>query len=327
MKVLIADDEAVSRRLLESLLRRWGYDVIVASDGLEASRILQSPGAPKLVVFDLMMPGLDGAQLCREIRERKDDPYTYILLLTGKRSKGDVIEGLEAGADDYITKPFEPQELKVRMRTGKRILCLQDQLIAAREALRDMAMHDSLTGLRNRAAIMGTLAAEVARVQRHGSSVGIALADLDYFKAINDAHGHAVGDAVLSETARTMERATRPYDSVGRHGGEEFLIVLPGCDEINAVSHAERLRAAISELSVETPSGPAQFTISLGVTVFDQNADPNPNTLVRTADEALYRAKNAGRNRVEFARCPAAQILSAPITMNAAAEPAAARLG
>src|SRR6185295_7273966 len=157
MKVLIADDEAISRRLLESLLRRWGYDVVVANDGLEASRILQLPGAPKLVVFDWMMPGLDGAQLCREVRERKQDPYTYILLLTGKRAKGDVIEGLEAGADDYITKPFEPQELKVRMRTGKRILCLQDQLIAAREALRDMAMHDSLTGLCNRAAILESL--------------------------------------------------------------------------------------------------------------------------------------------------------------------------
>ena len=326
MKVLIADDEPVSRCLVERLLRRWNYDVIIAHDGLEASRILQLPDAPKLVVFDWMMPGMDGAQLCRQIRDRVEEPYTYILLLTGKRSKTDVIEGLEAGADDYITKPFEPQELKVRLRTGKRIICLQDQLIAAREALRDMATHDSLTGLCNRPAILEVLTAEVSRIQRQGSSVGIVLADLDNFKSINDTYGHHVGDDVLRQTARAMTRSTRPYDSVGRHGGEEFLIVLPGCNQMNAVSHAERLRAAIGQLTVATASGPARVTASLGVTVFDQSADPNPNTLVRTADEALYRAKNAGRNRVEFAPCPAPQILSAPITMNAAAEAAAARL-
>ena len=250
MKVLIAEDEVVSRCLVERLLSRWGYDVVVATDGLEALRILKHPDAPKLVVFDWLMPGMDGAQLCREIRGRKQEPYTYILLLTGKRTKGDVIEGLDAGADDYITKPFEPQELKVRLHTGKRILCLQDQLIAAREALRDVAMHDSLTGLWNRGAIREFLASEVARAQRQGSSVGIVLADLDHFKSVNDTYGHPVGDAVLCNVARAMRGATRPYDSVGRHGGEEFMILLPGCDPMNAVSHAERLRAAIGQASV-----------------------------------------------------------------------------
>jgi len=313
MKVLIADDEAISRRLLESLLRRWGYDVVVANDGLEASRILQLPGAPKLVVFDWMMPGLDGAQLCREVRERKQDPYTYILLLTGKRAKGDVIEGLEAGADDYITKPFEPQELKVRMRTGKRILCLQDQLIAAREALRDMAMHDSLTGLCNRAAILESLVAEVSRVQRQGSSLGIVLADLDNFKTINDTYGHHVGDEVLRQTANVLERSTRPYDCVGRQGGEEFLIILPGCNEMNAASQAERLRASVGQLSIDTPNGPARVTLSMGVTVFEQGAETAPDVLLRTADEALYRAKNAGRNQVVFLPCPRAEVFPAPV--------------
>jgi len=296
MKVLVADDEAVMLRLLESSLRRWGYEVLTAKDGREALKIAQQPDGPKLVICDWLMPGLDGIELCREIRGQAQEPYTYILLITGKREQDDVIAGLTAGADDYITKPFDIQELKVRIRAGKRILCLQDQLIAAREELRDIAMHDSLTRLWNRAAILDLLTAEIARSRREGASLGLVVVDLDHFKRINDTYGHAAGDVALCDAARALRESTRPYDAVGRIGGEEFLVVLPGCNQINAVSHAERLRAAIATLTA-----PVALTASIGVTVLPPETDIDAAGLVRAADEAMYRAKHSGRNRVEFA--------------------------
>jgi diguanylate cyclase (GGDEF)-like protein len=300
MKVLIADDEAVSRWLLESSLRRWGYDVQVAHNGDEAWRMLQQPGAPQLVVFDWLMPGMDGLELCQAVRAHKLEPYTYIILLTTKRGQKDVVEGLEAGADDYISKPFDPQELKVRLRTGKRILYLMDQVIAAREAMRDLAMRDSLTGLWNRGAIFNMLTAEAARAARQGATLGVVLVDLDHFKMVNDTHGHDTGDVVLRHAADTLQGLVRPYDAVGRHGGEEFLVLLPGCDQINAVSQAERLRAALAGRTINTAAGPIELTASFGVTVLGRDCEIDPQTLFCAADAAMYRAKHNGRNRVEF---------------------------
>jgi diguanylate cyclase (GGDEF)-like protein len=301
MKVLIADDEVVSQKLLESTLRRWGYEVATARDGFEAAHVLQEPDAPKLAILDWLMPGIDGVQLCREIRRRQTEPYTYILLLTGKNSKHDVIEGLDAGADDYMIKPYDPQELQVRLRTGKRILYLQEQLIAAREALRERATRDGVTGLWNRTAVLELLANELARQKRHGGTVAVVMIDLDRFKLINDQYGHLVGDQVLRGAAQAMERCTRRYDALGRFGGEEFVLVLPGCDKINALSHAERLRAAISQVEVGVPTGKIEVTASLGVTIAQPNADVDACLLLRAADSALYHAKEQGRNRVEFA--------------------------
>jgi diguanylate cyclase (GGDEF)-like protein len=301
MKVLIADDEPVSRRFLESSLRRWGYDVVVASDGLEAMRHLEQPDAPNLLVLDWLMPGLDGAEVCREIRRRKTERYTYVLLLTSKQAKGDVVQGLESGADDYVSKPFDPQELKVRLRTGERILDLLAQLVAAREAIRDMALHDSLTGLWNRAGILDILENEVARGSRQGTPVGVVLADLDRFKSVNDVYGHLIGDEALRTAARVFGATVRPYDSVGRFGGEEFLMILPGCDAVNSVSHAERLRAALPQVSVKTSSGELRMTASFGVTVAEHDTSVDAKSLLEAADTALYCAKRNGRNRVELA--------------------------
>jgi diguanylate cyclase (GGDEF)-like protein len=301
MKVLIADDQVVTLRLLDSSLRRWGYEVVVAKDGLEASQILLAHDAPKLAILDWMMPGMDGPQLCQEVRRNKPEPYTYILLLTGKRTQVDVIAGLDAGADDYVTKPFDPAELKVRLRTGKRIIYLQEQLISAREALRDQATHDRLTGLWNRQGILDILNSELARALRQCVPVSVCLGDLDCFKLINDNYGHAAGDEVLRSAAKVMRESVRRYDSVGRYGGEEFLIVLPGCDRGNAAAHAERMRAAISQLVVETTRGEIRPTISLGVAVSDHCTGPDASDLIQAADVALYRAKNGGRNRVELA--------------------------
>jgi two-component system, cell cycle response regulator len=301
MKVLIADDEPVSRRLLELSLSRWGYHVIVASDGLEVSRILKQADAPKLLILDWLMPGMDGVQLCRQIREAQSEAYTYVLLLTSKRAKDDVVEGLESGADDYLTKPFDPQELKVRLRTGRRILHLMDQLVTAREALREMALHDPLTGLWNRAAASEMLEGELMRARREGTSLGVVMFDLDHFKSINDTYGHPTGDDVLRETARTVRNVIRSYDFAARVGGEEFLLVLPGCDEVTAVSHAERLRKAISRAVVNSPQGEIQITASFGVSLAPRNVVVDMQDLIQTADEALYRAKRGGRNCVELA--------------------------
>jgi diguanylate cyclase (GGDEF)-like protein len=300
VKILIAEDELVSRRLLQASLERWGYEVVVAKDGTEASQILLSPDAPKMALLDWLMPGVDGVQLCRNIRRNKPEPYTYILLLTGRRGQDDVVRGLEAGADDYVRKPFDPDELKVRLRTGKRILYLQDRLISSREALRDQATRDSLTGLWNRAAILDILGDELARSAREGGSLGILMADLDSFKRINDTYGHPTGDEVLRGVARVMRNSVRRYDAVGRYGGEEFLIVLPGCDESNAVSHAERLRAAVCRVTVETAAASVHPSVSLGVVVSNRHTSLDIGDLIQAADAALYRAKHGGRNRVEL---------------------------
>lgn len=299
MKVLIADDDPVSRHLLERLLERWGYEVIVAQDGDEAAQILASPESPKLAVLDWIMPELDGLQLCRRIRRGKSEPYTYILMCTVKNRQQDIVAGLEAGADDYVTKPYDPTELRLRLRTGKRILYLQDQLINAREAMREQATRDPLTGLWNRASILDILSQELSRSQRRAACFSVVLIDLDNFKEINDAYGHRVGDQVLRQISQAMRASKRSYDSVGRYGGEEFLVVLPDCDEANAVNQAERLRTIVEALTIETPARPIRTTASFGVAAFDTQTCPDSIGLIEAADEALYRAKRLGRNRVE----------------------------
>jgi len=300
MKVLVADDEIVSRRLIESSLQRWGYDVVAAKDGLTALRILMLPDAPRLAVLDWMMPGLDGAQVCRSIRERVSDSYTYILLLTGKQGKENVVEGLEAGADDYIPKPFNPQEFRVRLRTGKRILSLLDQLTAARETLRLLAARDPLTNLWNHNSIIELLDDELHRAARQGSTVAVVLADLDHFKSVNDQFGHLTGDRVLRDAARAIGGAVRPYDAVGRFGGEEFLVILPGCDRINAVSHCERLRQVCENVKLTADDERVSITASFGMTVVNPEHRMTAEAAIQAADTALYAAKRKGRNRVEI---------------------------
>ena len=303
MRILVAEDDPVSRRLLESYMAKWGYEAVVASDGAEAWERLQAADAPRLALLDWMMPGLDGVEVCGRVRQRAQQPYTYILLLTAKDEKLDVIEGLESGADDYLTKPFHSQELKARLRVGKRILDLEDGLLAAREVLQFKATHDQLTGLWNRGAILDTLHRELARSRRESGSVGVLLADLDHFKSINDDHGHLAGDQVLRETARRLTSSVRIYDAVGRYGGEEFLIVVPGCNALTARTKAEQLRAAIGSRPVKTTEGAIPVTASIGAVAASGEVDANANAdaLLRAADAALYRAKAAGRNRVELA--------------------------
>ncbi len=299
MRILIAEDDPVSRRLLEVTLNKWGYQVIACPDGTTALQALQQPGAPSLAILDWMMPDVDGVQVCREVRQRVSEPYTYVLLLTAKNHRSDIITGLEAGADDYIVKPFDANELRMRLRAGRRILDLQSELIFAREELRDQATRDSLTRLWNRAAILDILESELERAKRGGSAVSIIMADLDYFKRINDTYGHLVGDAVLRETASRMRSALRPYDEIGRYGGEEFLFVLPDCDTAAAVTLGERLQMAIGEEAIVLAEGAIPVTLSLGVSTSE--AIDDVHTFLSAADAALYRAKDNGRNRLELA--------------------------
>lgn len=299
MKVLIADDSATSRAMLRKSLVKWGYEVVMAEDGAEALEILERQDAPPMAILDWVMPHLTGPEVCKKVRETRREPYTYILLLTSKNSKDETVEGLEAGADDYIVKPFDQQELSVRLRAGKRIIDLQLSLMEAREELREKANKDLLTKLHNRAAIMATLHTEIARSHRDQRSVGLALLDIDHFKKVNDTYGHFAGDAVLRETAARLKSSMRAYDQVGRYGGEEFLVVLPNCDMEQAVQQADRMRLKLQESKILADAGvEIPVTASFGVTITDLS-DRDPDVFIRVADEALYKAKANGRNRVE----------------------------
>jgi len=266
--------------------------------------VLQGEDRPRLALLDWMMPNMDGVEICRAIREKKPDPYIYLLLLTSRDQKQDVVEGIEAGADDYLIKPFDPQELRARIHAGERIIELEDRLIGAQEALRELATHDSLTGLLNRRACLDSLLTELNRGCRTGNPVCIVMADIDHFKRINDAHGHQTGDEVLCEVARRMQRSLRRYDTAGRFGGDEFLLVLPECSLEEGVKLTERICHLVRSEPVKAKNERIEVSISLGVAIANQLAPADLEALLGSVDAALYRAKEAGRNRVEFSANP-----------------------
>lgn len=301
MKILIAEDDPTSRRLLQITLAKWGYDIITCANGADAFEALKRENAPCLAVLDWMMPGMDGAEVCRRVRELGNEPYVYIILLTAKTQKEDVVDGMEAGADDYLTKPFNPQELRVRVRAGIRIIELQSNLIAAREDLLRQATHDPLTGLWNHTAIFDVLHREISRSRREDSPLCVLMLDVDHFKWFNDTYGHLKGDDVLRLIAAGMREVIREYDTLGRYGGEEFLIVLPSCNGAEGLRTAERLCGALAARHIDTPDGQAHVTVSIGVATNERDSSLGANVLIRAADIALYQAKDAGRNRAELA--------------------------
>ena len=307
-KLLVAEDNPVFQSMLRNLLKRWGYDVVIVQDGLEAWRVLDSSDPPRLAILDWMMPGLDGVEICRRLRAAPREPYIYVVLLTARTESGDLVEGMDAGADDYVTKPLKPNELRVRLRAGRRIIELQEQLLQAREELRVQATHDSLTGLLNRGSILETLETEMARGARESQPVSLLMMDLDRFKQINDTRGHLAGDAVLREAARRMKACIRCYDSAGRYGGEEFLFVLPACDFDGAWVEAERLRQAIGSAAFAFSGDTLTVTCSIGLACRGWNGALDTSALLREADAGLYVAKERGRNQVAAEGVEAAAI-------------------
>jgi len=302
MKILIADDDALSRRLLQKTLMRAGYDVIPVPNGRQAVEHLARPDAPRLALLDWMMPELDGPGVCRETRKHRDHNYVYMILLTSREAKEDVIAGLESGADDYLIKPFNADELKARLRTGERVLHLEDRLVEAREQMRFKATHDHLTSLWNRGVIMDLLGRELIRSQRENVCTAIVLGDLDRFKKVNDTYGHLVGDQVLREVARRLLSSVRSYDFVGRYGGEEFLVVLNNCRPDSALGRAEQIRRNICTRPVQTDAGPLEVTFSSGLLLSTDWGQRPVEDLIHEADSALYAAKMAGRNCVKVAK-------------------------
>lgn len=293
MKVLIAEDDLISRRVLEANLVEWGYDVIIASDGLEAWELLQKPGAPNLVISDWMMPHMDGLELCRRIRQMESSGYIYFIILTAKGGKEDVIKGLEAGADDFLVKPFDRQELKYRARIGERIINLELRIL-------ELANTDALTGKLNRRAFMERTDQEIQRSFREEAPLSLILTDIDDFKKINDRHGHQVGDLVLQRFTEQLSKSLRPYDFVGRYGGEEFVVCLPGADISQAGSAAERMRRRVEEMKITLPdsSQSIQITGSFGVASLSVGSKETMDLIIGRADENMYRAKREGKNRV-----------------------------
>ncbi|MCJ7681383.1 MAG: diguanylate cyclase [Candidatus Aminicenantes bacterium] len=298
--VLIAEDDAVSRELLCKNLTSWGYKVILTKDGEEAwNAIIQNRS--RILILDWMMPKLNGLDICRKVRETITDRYTYIILMTANTDANDVIEGLTAGADDYITKPFKRPELKARLATGQRIINLETQLLETQKRLHELATRDGLTDLWNRTAILKILEEETERSRREQTPLGVIMIDIDHFKDVNDSCGHLSGDAVLVAIARRLMDNVRPYDKIGRYGGDEILIVLPHSSCANLEIIADRLQKAIADKKFIVPGyEPLEVTISIGGTSYDGIEKKPVDSLIMESDTALYEAKNEGRNRYKM---------------------------
>jgi two-component system cell cycle response regulator len=298
-KVLIADANPVSRTALHSMISGWGYQVTVAADGEQAWNLLKAEDGPRMAILDTRIGGIDAVELCRRVRAANRLNYAYLLLLTESGPIEELVAGLDGGADDYVTRPFHSQEFRARLQAGCRIIKLQERLIEAHEQLYEQATRDSLTGLWNRIAAVQILDREIARAARNHSAMAVIMADLDRFKSVNDTHGHLAGDAVLREAARRMSSVLRKYDSIGRYGGEEFLIVVPECHFADSLAVAERVREAVS--GQPFPVGDEEYPVScsFGLAWSDGLDDTDANWLLRQADTALYAAKRKGRNCVE----------------------------
>lgn len=303
--ILLAEDSAVYRRLIKDQFDEWGFPLLLAKDGKEAWKVLSGKNAPRLALLDWVLPEIDGVEICRRLRSKPvSTPYTYTILLTAKTQRQEMLEAMAAGADDFLAKPFHPPELKARLAVGMRIVELQRKLVATNEALQFAACHDFLTGLWNRAEIVNFLRRELERARRDRTPVGIVLADVDHFKKVNDRFGHDAGDAVLKEIAHCLSDGLRTYDGVGRYGGEEFLMVIPGCDLEISMRRANQLREMIAKKPILMHGQSSTVTVSMGVAGSELSTDIDE--LIHRADVALYEAKNNGRNRVERAMASAA---------------------
>jgi len=293
LKILVAEDSKYYRKILQDTLNNWGYTVVLADNGAQALVKLKEKNGPKLAIIDWIMPGINGLEVCKKVRETINNSYIYLIFLTANSNKEDVIKGLEAGADDYITKPFNDLELKFRVKNGERILDLENRIM-------QLALTDPLTGLLNRRAFVDRLASEIARYKRLKQPLSLVMVDLDNFKNFNDTYGHLVGDEVLKHVATCFSRFLRKYDFIGRYGGEEFVVCIPGVDASEAYTIAERLRTSMKYVDIEQEKGePLQLYITASFGICELNDSiSDVYELTKEADEALYKAKANGKDQV-----------------------------
>jgi two-component system cell cycle response regulator len=297
LQVLVVDDSPVYRKLIEHALEDGGYAPLFAQNGREALD-LYGQHAPAIVITDWMMPDFSGPELCERIRSHAQRAYTYIIVLTSISEKDNVVKGLAAGADDYLTKPFDPGELLARIGVGRRTIGLHREIEAKNKLLEEMAHTDPLTGLPNRRAIEDWAARQLRGAARHGFAMWVANADLDNFKSINDSYGHDAGDRVLQKFGEVLRESTRASDISGRMGGDEFLLVMTHLDEKSARLTVERLRKQFAALQFSFGEDVVSVTASFGIAGFQGKEPPDFTKLVRQADKALYSGKRAGRNQV-----------------------------
>jgi len=301
VRILIAEPDTMARRVLETALTQWSHQVTSCSDGAEAWQVLQGQEAPELAILDWSLPNMDGRLVCQAVKQAgPSGPYT--ILLAAPDLQQDPLAGLEAGADDCLIMPVDAGQLQLRLKTAWRFLEMRRELTAARDQLRRSESMDPLTGLWNRAALLGQLAQEISRSKREGTPLGVVLIDLDDFKYLNDAHGYQTGDAVLREVTQRLRRSLRPYDSLGRYGGDEFLLLLPSCDFPMAVNVAERLRAGVAAVPMKLERRTIPVTVSAGVSAISSPMEiRDPDALVRAAETALHDARPPARDRVGVA--------------------------
>lgn len=292
INILIAEDDRISARILDHHIKKWGYETKLAHDGQEAWQILETD-QPEMALLDWVMPEINGLEICRRLRQKnrhKEFEYTYIILLTAKDERDDLIQGLNSGADDYVTKPFDLLELKARLNAGRRIVELY-------RLLKKLATIDSLTGLLNRRCILEEAEKEFHRAQRENRPIGLLLIDIDDFKYINDNFGHLAGDSLLAEVAHRLKKKIRNYDLIGRYGGDEILAIFPGCETGELKKIADRLRLAIQEKPILFDQHKFTVSISVGGLVFNQLSSLSLKKLIANCDRALYEAKKKGRNQ------------------------------
>jgi diguanylate cyclase (GGDEF)-like protein len=298
VRLLLADDDPISALLLRQRLKGWSYDVVLVDNGWDALAMLQSDDAPRLAILDWEMPGINGLDVIQRLRSAPDAEYVYTLLLTSRNQEEDTVKGLDAGADDFLTKPYRPAELQARLRVGERFLSLQKSLLDMQEELRRLAFQDMLTQLPNRRTVLARLHEDLSRCRRDQQPMGLLMLDLDRFKSINDTYGHSAGDAVLQEAARRMKSVLRPYDTVGRFGGEEFMVVLPNTDTAGALCVADRICSALRESPLVWDGRAIRFTCSIGAAISHPGTIVPERDLINASDAALYHSKHSGRDQV-----------------------------
>ena len=299
LTVLIVDDDDLVLVRLQELVVAAGFEVRTAAGGVEALTSLEKSFTP-IVITDLNMPGMDGLDLCRRIREHVWPGYVYIVVLTARGEEKDILVGFDAGADDYLSKRSSAAQFTARLRTAKRVLALEHSLKTALEKQHQLATTDDLTGVFNRRYFMRHVSRELKRVQRFGGELSLLLLDVDHFKQVNDSHGHDVGDTVLKGLARLMAKCLRrETDWCARLGGEEFAVVLEGTKLAGALTCAEQLRQAIENTPIDTSAGPVRITVSIGISgLEDTGNSATVQSQLKQADTNLYASKANGRNRV-----------------------------